>query len=314
MQKVSANRKLVFMYLANDVIQNSKRKGPEYSESFSHVLTKAFKDISQQCDDEKIISSLMRILQIWEDRGVYDGAKIKDFTDALKSCLKGDFKSSSDDTKKRKIDDSSVQSGISNNGTDKKKSKIASNQAKDRVKSEIVEVNGTVETHVTLSPHFAAQDPPEPEELIKMLSELEDAASSDAATREKITNLPPEILDKDILAKLEDKDSALKLLHKVNDAVQLLKDYNSRLSSEMSDRNKVTTMLKEFQREQQELLAQAEQRLEEYSKKIIKIREVQKEIKKHLKNLPDLASLPDVTGGGLAPLPSAGDLFNVHHH
>ena len=32
-----------------------------------------------------------------------------------------------------------------------------------------------------------------------------------------------------------------------------------------------------------------------------------------MNNLPDLTSLPDVTGG-LAPLPSAGDLFNAHHH
>lgn len=41
------------------------------------------------------------------------------------------------------------------------------------------------------------------------------------------------------------------------------------------------------------------------------MKDVQKEIKNHLNNLPDLTQLPDVTGG-LAPLPSAGDLFNVH--
>jgi hypothetical protein len=35
---------------------------------------------------------------------------------------------------------------------------------------------------------------------------------------------------------------------------------------------------------------------------------VRKELRAHLDNLPDLSLLPDVTGG-LAPLPSAGDLF-----
>ena len=35
---------------------------------------------------------------------------------------------------------------------------------------------------------------------------------------------------------------------------------------------------------------------------------VRKELKSHLENLPDLSKLPDVRGG-LAPLPSAGDLF-----
>lgn len=50
---------------------------------------------------------------------------------------------------------------------------------------------------------------------------------------------------------------------------------------------------------------------QEYNKKLVKVKDVQKEIKNHLNNLPDLTQLPDITGG-LAPLPSAGDLFNVH--
>lgn len=50
---------------------------------------------------------------------------------------------------------------------------------------------------------------------------------------------------------------------------------------------------------------------QEFKKKKDKILAVQKEIRDHLSNLPDLTQLPDVTGG-LAPLPSAGDLFNIH--
>lgn len=50
---------------------------------------------------------------------------------------------------------------------------------------------------------------------------------------------------------------------------------------------------------------------QEYTKKMTKLKDVQKEIRNHLQNLPDLKQLPDVTGG-LAPLPSAGDLFNSH--
>lgn len=51
---------------------------------------------------------------------------------------------------------------------------------------------------------------------------------------------------------------------------------------------------------------------QEYQSKLSKIKEVQKEVRNHMNNLPDLTALPDVTGG-LAPLPSAGDLFNIHH-
>ena len=51
--------------------------------------------------------------------------------------------------------------------------------------------------------------------------------------------------------------------------------------------------------------------LQEYKKKLQKVLAVQKEIRDHLSNLPDLTQLPDVTGG-LAPLPSAGDLFSIN--
>lgn len=60
-----------------------------------------------------------------------------------------------------------------------------------------------VETHITLSPHTPAGDPPEPEELIRALQELENSASGDAAVRERIANLPPAVSEISLLAKLE---------------------------------------------------------------------------------------------------------------
>lgn len=40
-------KKLTFMYLANDVIQNSRKKGPEYAKEFGTVLKKAFENIAK---------------------------------------------------------------------------------------------------------------------------------------------------------------------------------------------------------------------------------------------------------------------------
>lgn len=59
-------------------------------------------------------------------------------------------------------------------------------------------------------------DPPEPEELIKALLSLENSASSDANIREQIANLPPEVSEIALLSKLEDKESAAKLIVQVN--------------------------------------------------------------------------------------------------
>jgi len=294
------------MYLANDVIQNSKKKGPEYGKEFQKVLLKAFLHIGETCSssDDKTIGSLDRILKIWEERMVYDAKLVQGFKDALHS---NNHSPKIEPTEKRKRDDEPRE--------EVKRHKSSKhdvwNRERERIKSETVEVNGMVETHVILSPQAPAGDPPEPEELIRALIDLENSASSDAVVREQIANLPPEVSEVAMLSKLEDKEQAAKLVAQVNEAAKILHEYNNRLCAEMEDRKKLTTMLKDFQAEQRDLLAQAEQRLQEYNAKLIKVKDVQREIRSHLQNLPDLTQLPDVTGG-LAPLPSAGDLFNIH--
>lgn len=50
--------------------------------------------------------------------------------------------------------------------------------------------------------------------------------------------------------------------------------------------------------------------LQEYKQKLARVTHVRKELKSHIQSLPDLSLLPNVTGG-LAPLPSAGDLFST---
>lgn len=52
------------------------------------------------------------------------------------------------------------------------------------------------------------------------------------------------------------------LLRQVNEAVSLLSDYNSRLVNEMSERKKVSNLLKDFIQSQRGLLIQAENRLQ----------------------------------------------------
>lgn len=37
------NKKLTFLYLANDVVQNCKKKGPEFARSFKDVLPEAYR-------------------------------------------------------------------------------------------------------------------------------------------------------------------------------------------------------------------------------------------------------------------------------
>ncbi|XP_044734862.1 regulation of nuclear pre-mRNA domain-containing protein 1B [Chrysoperla carnea] len=308
--KAKDSRKLTFMYLANDVIQNSKKKGPEFGREFGSVLRKAFEHMGQTGYNEKIKASLGRVLQIWGERGVYDPKQIKEFTQAFATPANSTAAAGGDaappPTKKSK-----TEHVDKNSNKAERKSKSPAKERKRSDSAEVtVKIDGTLETHVKLSPHTPAGDPPEPEELVRALQELENAASSDAAVRERIASLPPEVSEIGMLASLQDRESAERLSAQVSEAIGLLLDYNSRLAAELDGRKKVAAMLRDFTQAQQELLAQAEQRLEEYTEKLQKVHAIKQEVKSHIQNLPDLTQLPDVTGG-LAPLPSAGDLFSI---
>ena len=47
-----AERKLTFIYLANDILQNSRRKGDEYLNEFRQVLREAFEHTALYSDEK----------------------------------------------------------------------------------------------------------------------------------------------------------------------------------------------------------------------------------------------------------------------
>ncbi|CAI0428558.1 unnamed protein product [Linum tenue] len=63
-------QKVPLLYLANDILQNSKRKGNEFVTEFWKVLPSALKDVSAKGDDRgKTVVS--RLVNIWEERRVF---------------------------------------------------------------------------------------------------------------------------------------------------------------------------------------------------------------------------------------------------
>ncbi|KAI5716599.1 hypothetical protein M8J76_009220 [Diaphorina citri] len=269
-EKADDHRKLTLMYLANDVIQNSKKKGPEYGKEFGHVLKQAFVSVGDVHCSEKTRSSLSRILNIWEERGVYDKQQIASFRTAFNAALEPQ-------TKRRKLSESNTEV--------------------------LYDVDGITERHIKLSPKPELRECPETQELIKVLLELETSASSDANIREKIAKLPPEVSEIQLLSKVQDRVAAENLSIQVNEAVDLLTNYNTRLVTEMEDRKRASAMLKDYIAAQRELLEQAEQRLEECQSNLEQVCKVREE-------LQSLAHLPMPE----KPLPAAGDLFKIRNH
>lgn len=82
-RKAAPSHRLNLLYLANDVIQNCKRKNAiVYRTAFSEVLVDAFLLINSD-SDPKVIKSVERILSIWEERSVYEGNLISDLRNTL---------------------------------------------------------------------------------------------------------------------------------------------------------------------------------------------------------------------------------------
>ncbi|TNM93148.1 hypothetical protein fugu_018550 [Takifugu bimaculatus] len=83
LKKSVSSHRLNLFYVANDVIQNCKRKNAiVYRTAFAEVLRDACMLVNLD-GDRKVIKSVGRILSIWEERGVYSGSLITE----LKSTL-----------------------------------------------------------------------------------------------------------------------------------------------------------------------------------------------------------------------------------
>lgn len=83
LKKSDAAHRLNLFYLANDVIQNCKRKNAiVYRTAFAEVLPEAFVQVNYE-GDAKVIKSVERILSIWEERSVYSGALIAELRSSL---------------------------------------------------------------------------------------------------------------------------------------------------------------------------------------------------------------------------------------
>ncbi|XP_071399346.1 regulation of nuclear pre-mRNA domain-containing protein 1B isoform X4 [Centroberyx affinis] len=280
LKKAKSTRKLTFLYLANDVIQNSKKKGPEFTKDFESVLVDACSHVAREAD-ESCKKHMERLLNIWKERSLYRN----DFIQQLKLAIE-DSNSPKPAEEKRPV-----------------------KRTYQKVQEEEEDEDDDYRSHS--SPRNSdASATLLTEELVKALQDLENAASGDAAVRQKIASLPQEVQDVSLLEKITDKEAADKLSKTVDEACLLLAEYNGRLAAELEDRRQLARMLTEYISSQKEALSEREKKLEEYKQKLARVTQVRKELKSHIQSLPDLSLLPNVTGG-LAPLPSAGDLFST---
>ncbi|XP_060536279.1 uncharacterized protein LOC132708153 isoform X2 [Cylas formicarius] len=74
LKRVKVEQRLILFYLANDVVQYSKRRNYEYVESWGTALQKA----TTMVRDDRVKHKILRIFKIWEQRAVYGEEFIAD--------------------------------------------------------------------------------------------------------------------------------------------------------------------------------------------------------------------------------------------
>ncbi|XP_038625498.1 regulation of nuclear pre-mRNA domain-containing protein 1B-like [Tachyglossus aculeatus] len=79
---VNPGRKIILLYLANDVLQNGRKGGPEFLILFATVLQEAAR-LVHGSHDEECRACFNRLLDIWQERKVY----IREFIQNLRLPL-----------------------------------------------------------------------------------------------------------------------------------------------------------------------------------------------------------------------------------
>merc|ERR1712110_1080598 len=68
---VKNDKKLPSMYLANDLVQNSRKKSPEISKEFGLIMKAVFSHLAALKFDSKTLQSLNRLVKIWKERQIF---------------------------------------------------------------------------------------------------------------------------------------------------------------------------------------------------------------------------------------------------
>jgi len=67
-----SGHKLTLLYLANDVVQNCRKKQPEIEAEFGLVMKKVFTHLAGEALDEKIVTRMTRLVNVWKERAIFD--------------------------------------------------------------------------------------------------------------------------------------------------------------------------------------------------------------------------------------------------
>ncbi|KAM6910649.1 regulation of nuclear pre-mRNA domain-containing protein 2 [Xenentodon cancila] len=193
LRKSDNNHRLNLFYLANDVIQNCKRKNAiVFRTAFSEVLPNA----AQLIKDGKVRRSVERIFSIWEERSVYPEEVIAKFKASLN-----------------------------------KKEKEREKQKEKEKEKETPPSNATTSTKAALKSKIVAEFTPQ--SLIEQLLRSKRAVAEEEFREKQLAALRVDVCSTEALKRLKDKAGGNKFAKDVEDGSLKLQEFVSFLEKEL---------------------------------------------------------------------------------
>eukprot|EP00088_Acartia_fossae_P009827 TRINITY_DN14821_c0_g3_i1.p1 TRINITY_DN14821_c0_g3~~TRINITY_DN14821_c0_g3_i1.p1 ORF type:complete len:270 (+),score=37.89 TRINITY_DN14821_c0_g3_i1:80-811(+) len=131
-------------------------------------------------------------------------------------------------------------------------------------------------------------DPPDPEDLVRAVQDLEELATEGSELRERISELPADLCNTSHCDSLKSRGEGQQLLDRVQNASQLLKNYNESLENEVMERRRVARMIYEFMTLQKILVTGLEKKIDTNKDRLTKMKSAEEAIARQIESLPEL--------------------------
>jgi len=228
-------KKITFLYLANDVMQTSRKKGGEFIKEFSKVLPKTVEFV-YRTSDTQTHKAILRLIEIWEERRVLSSPVIEE----MKSMLfpKGKVLSAND------------TSSVSYNN--------------------VQQINDSSVFPSALLMQHPSKDNPVNEALLQV-EEIE--VAQDLAI-EKVQNIRPEILNGQLLRTIQNEIQLVELTRETEEAQKSLIQYRRKLEENLKRRSSLIAILSECIEKQENLINKTTISLQDCDKQLAQIQTI----------------------------------------
>eukprot|EP01095_Lingulamoeba_sp_RSL-Kostka_P003444 TRINITY_DN1441_c0_g2_i1.p1 TRINITY_DN1441_c0_g2~~TRINITY_DN1441_c0_g2_i1.p1 ORF type:complete len:359 (-),score=113.92 TRINITY_DN1441_c0_g2_i1:187-1263(-) len=222
--KANPEKKLTLFYLANDIMQNNRKKGGGFITCFSRILQKAITSLVLTPNiSPKIINSVKRMIKIWSNRQLFGTEYVQNLLQAVDSPS---FSSSSSSTNNHFSQSSEPKFMPRNNNNNNNEPKI---------------------------PRLIKNT-----NLLKLFSKLEESSISDALVEERVNNLQANLVNGEIIKEFDNEENnktSLDIIKlKLQQAFIVLEQFKLQMESDLETRTLLVTQISNLLDDQEEIL------------------------------------------------------------